>query len=542
MRVRFLEVKKIRIVGKPIRFRGKNYGHQALSLLLGSFLFGTSPFPVLAQTPAEPPEVDTYQPAFEKFYQQALKFNPDMVVLQKQLHVSEKEIITAGAIPNPTVQLTWGWGKMTTQLGNPQQIGVQETVEVGPKRHLRIQIAQTQAESSRLGIRQFAWQLRSNLRLAYIDYLTAVNQLAQLKQEAQLFDQLSTIAKARFEAGAAPEAEALQARLARYQLNPQIVQTQGQIKQAAYKIYQWMGLLPPATDDFLPGTTIELNSLPQVPFVAHVSLLEQVPSFPTPFRDEERQPAFDTLQALSRQHRQELMMALNQVRQSQLALKLSQWQQLPDPQLGAGFLFVHTISPIGTSASDKETFYGGYGSVGFTLPVFRNQRGAIAKNNAQLQVDRQSLTSAQFGIDSALHQTLATIETQQATLSIFRNQLIPESMDVLKLADIGYRYGKTGLAGVILARQSYQAIQHDYLVTLTQTWQSWAALEQQAGLPLESLLVALNWPQTQAPYQQPVLPIIPASSLNPSETHPEKATPPKPAKPTKKPQGGSAAR
>jgi outer membrane protein, heavy metal efflux system len=452
------------------------------------------------QTPAN--ATDNY---FEVLYQQALKTNPDLKVIQKQLALSQADVISAGYIPNPSLQFTWGWGKTTSQLGNPQQIGVQQVIELGPKRQLRRQLAKTQVDGALIAIRQFSWVLHSNLRLAYIDYLSAQSQVEQMQRQAQLFDHLSSIAQARADAGAAPQSEALQAKLARQQLTPHLIQAKGQLKQATFKLYQWLGLNP---DERTPVSVVLGGTLSE-----KMALMEAVPHYtPSSLSSSTQDNTLAQLQKIGHDYRQELKTAYNQLQQSRLALKQSQWQQLPDPQLGGSFLFVHSLSPLASSLSDKTTIMGGCVSLNFPLPVFHNQQAEIARSKTQISVNEQTVQATAFSIDSALRQSVTAIQTQQDALKIFRTQLIPESAEVLKLADIGYRFGKTGLVSVILARQTYQSVQTDYLNTLTQTWQAWAGLEQQTGLPLELLLEALAWPQNQPIYKQPALPLLPASA------------------------------
>ena len=426
---------------------------------------------------------------FEALYQQALKTNPDIQQIRATLNVSQQDIVIAGYIPNPSAQMVWNFGNITTQLGNPQQFGVQQLVELGGKRNLRTLKAKAGFEGTELAIKQLTWALHSNLRLAYLDYLTELSQRDQLQQQAALFDELVRIAEARVKAGAAPEAESLQVKLSRHQLDPQVIEANGQLQQAKLKLNQWLGL-----------TT--LSTLPDL--TQQITLLEQVPYWPNCPKDGDTNNAvLQQLISLGRAHRQELNIAQNQLKQTYLTLRAAKAAQIPDPTLGTGTNFARATNPVATVLSDKGFFWGIYASLGVPLPIFHNQQGEIAKSKAQITVDQLAIRSTEFQIDSHLQQAVQSIITRQQALETFRNELIPESYEVLKLANLGYRYGKTGLANVILARQSYQAVQNDYLNTLSEDWQAWATLEQEVGLPLEELFPELGWNHPIKPYERP---------------------------------------
>ena len=65
--------------------------------------------------------------------------------------------------------------------------------------------------------------------------------------------------------------------------------------------------------------------------------------------------------------------------------------------------------------------------------------------------------------------------------------------------NLAYRKKTAGLSDVILARQSFQEIRHEYLEHLEEAWHAWASLEQETGMPLEILIPKLPWKQENTP-------------------------------------------
>ncbi|MFN7309880.1 MAG: hypothetical protein ACK5T0_00775, partial [Vampirovibrionales bacterium] len=70
-----------------------------------------------------------------------------------------------------------------------------------------------------------------------------------------------------------------------------------------------------------------------------------------------------------------------------------------------------------------------------------------------------------------------------------------QSQELVRLVDLAYRKNKAGLSDVILARQAFQEIRHEYLEHLEEAWHAWASLEQETGVPLELLIPKLPWQQ-----------------------------------------------
>ncbi len=436
-----------------------------------------------SQHTADAQTFDAHASSFEQLYQLAIKQNHDVKVLQETLKVTQEDIGIAATIPNPSLNTYWGWGRQTSVLGNPNQVGLTQTFELGPKRKLRTLIAKTILEKEKTGLQQALWLLRSNLRLAYLEYLATVSQTAQLEKQFVSVNQLIRIAEVRVKAGSSPEADLLQARLVRSQLFPQRIQLEGQLAQNRLKLAYFVGEEDPSRLPLSAGS---------------LALLEHIPQWKSFLPQAKEEALILSLQNEGLTQRQELKVALKQVDASRLQLKSEKIKRIPDAQVGGGVLFVNTLSPLSTSnptANEKGTFLGGYVTLNVPLPVFDNQEEEIGKAKAQLSTDEKSVEALTFSIKNSIQQAITGIATQQRVLDNYRENLLPQSQEVLRLADLGYRYGKTGLANVILARQACQAIQLDYLLNLGLAWQAWALLEQQTGLPLEGLLLKLPWEQ-----------------------------------------------
>jgi outer membrane protein TolC len=110
----------------------------------------------------------------------ALYFNPSLEAARARIAVSQAEMLTAGARPNPTLALTPGIPSpylLTVDLSFP--------LETAGKRGYRVQAARSLDLAARLELAQAAWTVRSTVRAALVDQLAASRTLDLLRAEAE---------------------------------------------------------------------------------------------------------------------------------------------------------------------------------------------------------------------------------------------------------------------------------------------------------------------------------------------------------------------
>ncbi len=453
---------------------------QTLALLKGACLLYAFIFCLGWATAEEEQGASSH---FERLFQVALTQNPDLQVLKQRLNVSKEDITIAAYLPNPSVNGYWGFGRMTSVLGNPSSVGLTQPIEVGPKRKLRVLVAQAELEKEKSALQEAIWLLRSNLRLAYLEYLGILIELKQLDEQRDLIEAFIVAAEGLVKQGKSPASDLLQAQLIRSDLNSERIEYLGNLQKKRLYMAELLGELHPEK--------ILLEAV-------DATLLEQVPYWKNGLSPAEQDALMKCLSEEGLKHRQELKIALQTLEQSRLQLKTHQLKRLPDPELGGGLLLVHTTSPY-TPNFEKETFLGGYVTLNLRLPIFNRQQGEIAKAQAEIKTTEHHIEATQFAIEMGIKKALLAIATKQQLLENYRQNLIPQSQEIVRLVDLAYRKNQAGLSEVILARQAFQEIRHEYLFHLEEAWYAWASLEQETGVPLERLIPKLPWPQEKGP-------------------------------------------
>jgi cobalt-zinc-cadmium efflux system outer membrane protein len=392
--------------------------------------------------------------------------NPQLQAARQQLGIRQAEIRIAGQVPNPQLNAYYGFGKQTTQLGNPQQFGVTQTLETAGKRRKRVDVARAQQRLTEAELDNLRWTIRSQVRQSYLSLAEQEALQLLVRNQMRLLDQLVDVAQKRVQAGAAPEAELLQARLARSNLDTRLTQVIGDIRQAKIELNALLGNTLP--EDFQIADWGLANPAGQE--------TELVPMMV------ETLPPKDPLLEAAFKQRQDLAAALHRVDLRRQELRLQRAQRVPDVQLAAGYLF--SDPPSGPTG--ERTFYGGeYVSANMTVPVFHNQQNEIRRAeilSLQAGLEAEAL---RLQIRAELDKAYNSLVVARANILRYQTELLPSAQEVLNLAELSYRYGKTGLTSFILTEQTVQQVRSDYLDALIAYQNAWGELERATGGPLQ---------------------------------------------------------
>ncbi len=387
--------------------------------------------------------------------------NPQLVAARKNLDISQGDITIAGAVPNPQISAQYSLGSIASEQGNPQQLGFSQTFELGGKRDARLALAGSQYQLTTLQLNALRWDVRSRVRRAYAE-LAAAEATAQFVDALiGLADRLVDIASKRFEAGASPKAEVLQAQLTRSQLDTQKTQASGRILSAKTQLNSLIGEKPeqPAEVEDKGLFNLSVTKTELVP----------VPTVVLPTADDLVTQAYD--------QRLDLRATLQQIEVAQNQLRLAQALRTPDLQAGLAYAF----TTFGNSTPQAS---GLVASMGLTLPIFYNQVGEVAKAQAIIDQSGLQVTALKQLIATNVRVSYQTLSVARENIRKYQTQLLPASTQVLQLAQESYQVGKTGLSSVILAQQANQQIRSGYLDAIVAYQAAWADLELAVGAPL----------------------------------------------------------
>ena len=134
----------------------------------------------------------------------AFYFHPSLDVARAQWAVARGGESTAGARPNPVLGVTPGYSANPPRDVSPwfPSVTLDVPIETAGKRRHRLAHAQQLSEVARLNISTAAWQVRSGVRLALVDYVAASSRAGLLREHATLQQNAAELLEQRFAAGA----------------------------------------------------------------------------------------------------------------------------------------------------------------------------------------------------------------------------------------------------------------------------------------------------------------------------------------------------
>ncbi|MDF5722629.1 MAG: TolC family protein [Rhizonema sp. PD37] len=397
-------------------------------------------------------------------FKRADERNPALLAAHRNLDISAAGITIAGVRPNPQLAFQYGFGKVYTVGANPQQVGITQNIEMGGKRSKRLSLANSQYQLTFLQYSYTRFDLHSQVRRAYAELAAAEASARSQQEQNLLLQRLVFIARKRFEAGAAPEAEVLQAQLALTQTEPQLRQALLRIQQARIQLNALMG------DS--PAQNVEINDPGIFNVVTKaVKVVKKTELVSTP---DVRLPTINELLARAYEERLDFKAAQQQTTVAQRQLRLAKAQRTPDLQLSGGYLFT-TVDPPTKNTS------GVYFGAAVNLPIFYNQQGEVAQARASLEQSQQQENVVQSQIAVDVRAAYQSLLIARETIRKYQSRLLPDSREVLALAQESYQVGKTNLASAIAVEQADQQNRSAYVDAVTAYQNAYADLEKAVG-------------------------------------------------------------
>ena len=191
----------------------------------------------------------------------AFYFHPDLAVARAQWRVAEAGIKTAGGRPNPTVTAGPGYNFSAAAGINPWMPfgSVDLPIETAGKRGKRIAEAEKISEAARWNYVSTAWQIRSGVRAALLDFSAAQKRAKLLQKQFATQNEISRRLSQRLDAGAIARSELVPAQMALNKTQLELSTAQSKLADARSRLAQALGLPLAALDgiqfetDFSPA-------------------------------------------------------------------------------------------------------------------------------------------------------------------------------------------------------------------------------------------------------------------------------------------------
>ena len=401
----------------------------ALAILLGAWPAVARPGGQAATPPL------TFRAALDL----AASRNLGLAAARRQRAIREAQVRVAGQWANPELSFE------VTQDTPHENLAFGLPIEIGGQRGKRIALAKEELTLADLDERAEMRTLRRNLRQAFYGVLAADERVRLSGEVLELADRAHQVAKVRFDEGAAPRLDVLQADLglARAQADADLARSS---RASALADLNAVLNQPPGQAVAITGDLAEADATPDLA----------------------------RAMTLATSSNGELLAAEREAAIEERRLTLLRAERIPTPTVTFGL-------PI--NAPDEFTVGK---SLGFamTLPLFSRNQGEMAQSQATIDQIHAKRDAARRTVESQVFGALARIDAQRKQVDTYRTRIVPAATELTTLAEESYKLGRNSVLALLDAQRSLRDVRREYLQALLEFQAALADLEEVIGGPI----------------------------------------------------------
>ncbi|WPB79571.1 TolC family protein [Archangium violaceum] len=321
--------------------------------------------------------------------------------------------------------------------------GVSQRLVVSGARGSRVAASEADAQAAALLQRQALAEARSSARKAYFALLRARQLTEVARRSLSLALQSEQAARLRFETGAAPELDLVQASLARASVQTEVVTREGEQLALSAELAQLLGRAP---------------ELPLAPSASPVPAL----------------PPLETVLARARQS-PGLLATRASLAGEEARLEAARQERWPAINLGVG---TEGDGPGGRMVAARAT-------LDFEFPLFGFNQGAISRARAAIELARTLEQNAARGRSAQVLAAHRRLEAALRALALYPEELLPDAERVERMALEAYGAGRSTLTTLNDARRAAADIRTQAIEAEFNAQTAFAELELAAGGALD---------------------------------------------------------
>lgn len=426
--------------------------------------------PARAQTSSSSAQPLTLSTAMNR----GLLYSPRSATARAQLPVARAAYLQASVMPNPSFIYLQNF-----KADKVREIGVQLPVEPPWKMAFRMLAVKRQVAQTDIEVGQTLWNLRADLRRAFVDFVIA-QQLQQLQtQLLQTFRALLEASEGRYEAGGIPLVEVEKARLALEQAQ---VEQERQLQKVVLA-QQHLNILMGSSWD-VPLSTMALSENGN-----QTGVLPDFSKEPRPLPE---------LISMAQQTAPALKLIAQSIKVNKANLAVAYGNVVPNPVLSFGHITAIDIGPgtsTASSTSANDTAGGANGGsnvtrgyfvgVNMDVPVFDFQQGNIARLSATgKQLKAEQLAQLNILTDQVAGAYRRLIIARSVCRS-YHDRVLLTAQRVLRMNEESYKFGRSDITTALVGAQLNLQAQTQYLTAISDYQQAVTDLEQAVGQPLD---------------------------------------------------------
>lgn len=386
---------------------------------------------------------------FDSLTLAAFYFHPSLDVARAQWAVTGGAIESAGARPNPVLSVVPGYSANPPKGISPwfPSVTLDVPIETAGKRRYRLAHAKQLSDSARLNIIVAAWQVRSGVRAALVEYAIARRRAESLGQNVGLQQRVTELLEQRLAAGAISAPEVSAARIALLKLRSEAAGARRQVVEARAKVAESIGVPAHALEGI--ELTYDLSEATD----------------PALLSSEARREAL--------LGRADVLAALGEYAASQSALQLEIAKQYPDLHFNPGYQY---------DQGENKWSLG----LSVELPVLYRNKGGIAEAHAKRDEAAARFNALQVKIISEIDRALLG---RTAAMEQLRQveQLSEAQKQQLAQVQASFNAGAADQFELASAQVEFATLELARLEALARTQQAAGLLEDALQRPFDAI-------------------------------------------------------
>lgn len=365
--------------------------------------------------------------------------NAAIDAVRRGLAIREADVRAAGQRPNPSL------GAEVSRDSPHQTISLDLPFDLSGQRRRRIAVAQGELAVADVDVQASRRQVRRQVREQFFALLAADEQLRLAESIREIAIRVRDAAQGRFDAGAVPRLEVMQADLG-------VARAEADLDAARSS--------RAAAQALLDGV---LNLPPQQPLTLQGTL-----------RDHTAAPAYDAALASAFTSNTDLLSLDRQLDVEARRLQLLRAERTPAPVFSVAGLF---HSPGDFTAAPSA-------AVNIELPLFSRNQGEMAASIATTAQLRGQREATRRSLDTAIFAASARVESARRQVDTFTQRLLPVATELQALSEESYQAGRTSVLGLLDAQRSLRDLSRDAVQAALDLHLALAELEDLLGTPL----------------------------------------------------------
>lgn len=380
----------------------------------------------------------------------AIENNLDLQAAELNVNIAKNDIKSANRLQNPSFDVFYNYG--ASGWTEPRQLGLSQTVEVA-KRRARKKLAQSNLKLVETNVDYTRFDLKMDVREAYINLVAAKSILETLKQQQHLQEDLLAIAQKRVEEGKVPDIDVIQAEIALNQMITQVNTAKVNVKNALFAFNKIINNPKDITYDSMDNIFSEENNFNEM----------LTPSPDTKF------PQLNEIMPKALKNRYDIQIAKQEIDVAEKNLTVIARQRIPDISLSGGYAY-----QMPKHADDGRFNSGGYiGASLVNIPLFYNYSPEIQNATLKLQQAELKYQSAQNKAEKDIGAAYDKFLTAAENLNYYESKILISSEQLIDISKKAYESGKSDITALIVMKQSYKSIIVGYTYALADYYNSW---------------------------------------------------------------------